>query len=162
MTEFSASTSVSIDAPVEEVFAYVNDYRNVTQYMEGVVVWEPINAGSDPADHGVGTVYRLVLRGGPKKFTSEVEITQGVDNELLHWEPRSGLRNTGTWRLEPDGRGTKVTFEQTIVPPGGVAGKLLAQSLEPVIRAQYRRSLATLKQQLEARVEQPQPVLGAA
>lgn len=149
MTEVSISTSVRIDASPDEVFAYVRDYRNVTSYMDGVLVWQPINAAPDPADHGVGTVYRLVLQGGPKKFNSEVEVTEAEEGELLHWESRSGLGNTGTWRFAPDGDGTTVILDQTLVPPGGAVGRLLAKSLEPVIRAQLRRSLDALKQRLE-------------
>jgi uncharacterized membrane protein len=145
MALYTGSFTVDVDAPVEVAFAYTYDHHNVPRYMETVISWEPVGE-----DHGVGAVYRAVLQGGPKRFTSEVEITERVENQLFHWEPRSGLHNTGTWRFEPHGERTTVTFEQTISPPGGIGGRLL-QTVESALRAQTQRSLDALKQQIEAR-----------
>lgn len=139
-----SSVSAFINAPVEAVFAYVDDYHNSTRYMEGLVAWEPVGEL-----RGVGTIFQGALKAGPMTLRFEVEITELVENEIISWKSHSGISNNGTWTFEPEGDGTKVTFMQDFILPGWGAGKLVAKSLEPIIKAQSQQSMNALRRQVE-------------
>jgi uncharacterized membrane protein len=146
------SGSAIINAPVEEVFAFVDDHNNTVKYMEGMVSWGVVGELC-----GVGTVFRGEMQFGPTKLTSEVVITELVPNEIIAWKSQSGPTNNGRWTIEPAGKGAKVTHEQEFELPGGVFGAMLAKTLEPIMRIQAERSLSKLKNLLEAKVLQEQP-----
>jgi uncharacterized membrane protein len=136
--------SVMINAPVEVVFEYVYNHENTTKFMEGLKTWEPIGELK-----GLGTLFRLEIQAGPTTFGCEAEITELVWDKLIRWESRSGISNSGAWLVESDGTSTTAHFEQEFVLPGGIAGELLAKTMEPLINNQTRRSLNALKQQVE-------------
>jgi uncharacterized membrane protein len=149
MALFGDRIPITIDAPVETVFAYVSDYHKTTRYMKGVLSWEPVDQW-----RGVGTLMRGKVRVGPKIFISEAEVTAWEENRLIVWESRSGITNNGRWTFKPDGERTKVTLEQKVEPRSRAIVELLAKPLEPFLKAQGRRSLEALKKQVETQVTQ--------
>lgn len=141
-----ASAEKVVDAPIEEVFAYVDDYTNTTKYMHGLKRWEP--AGDQT--HDVGARFALSMEAGPKTWDSVVEISERVENETIAWEPIDGFKQSGLWTFERQGEGTRVRLAVDFTFPGGLAGKAVAKVAEPAVKMNVQKSVEKLKQQVEA------------
>ena len=65
-------TLLEIQRPVEQVFAYLADLRNMTAWAEGIVEVEAMTPGTT----GPGTTYRLVALLAGRRVTTPITITQ--------------------------------------------------------------------------------------
>jgi uncharacterized membrane protein len=135
----------TIDAPVETVFAYVDDHRNTTKYMKDLTKWQP--AGS--VTHGKGAQFDVAMKAGPKVLDSSVLITQWTENKVIAWESQSGFKQTGKWAFKAKGGATEATFDMEYEFGGGIAGKVLAKVAEPVVKMNIESSVDELKKQTE-------------
>ncbi len=134
-----------IAAPVERVFAYVDDYRNTTKYMKDLTKWKPTGEQT----HGKGSEFDVGMRAGPTTLASVVHITTWTENRAIGWTSRSGFKQTGKWIFKPKGDDTEVTFEMEYEFGGGIAGRMLGRAAEPIVRGNLERSVATLKTNTE-------------
>lgn len=134
-----------IAAPIDAVFAYVDDYRNTTRYMKDLTRWKPTGEKT----HGKGSEFDVGMRAGPTTLTSVVHITTWVENRAIGWTSRSGFKQNGKWAFTPKGDETEATFDMEYEFGGGIAGKMLGRAAEPVVRANLERSVATLKSHME-------------
>jgi uncharacterized membrane protein len=137
----------SVDAPVEEVFAYVDDYRNTTKYMKDLTKWQPVGSQT----HGKGAHFEVAMKAGPKVLDSDVLITQWTENKVIAWVSQSGFKQTGKWAFKAKAEGTDATFDMDYEFPGGIAGKVLAKVAEPFVKMNIESSVDELKRQMEAR-----------
>ena len=135
----------TIDAPVSAVFAYVDDYRNTIQYMKDMTKWEP--AGEQ--NHGLGSRFVLSMKVGPLNIDGEVEIDAWEENRTIGWKTLKGLRQDGSWAFREKGGGTEATFTVEIDLPGGIAGKMMAKTIEPLLKGALQGSVRQLKAQTE-------------
>ncbi len=133
------------DAPAAVVFGYVDDWTNTTKYMQGLTKWEP--AGE--VTHGLGATFDAAMQVGPTSIDSVLEITTWEQDRALGWEPRKGIKQSGTWRFQPAGDRTLVTIVLDVTFPGGIAGRLLGKTTEPILRSQVQKSLTALTEQVE-------------
>lgn len=134
-----------IDAPVDTVFAYIDDYKNTTKYMRDLTKWEP--AGDKV--HGKGARFDVAMKAGPKTLDSVIEMNQWAENKVIAWKSISGFKQNGKWEFEAKGKGTEVTFDMDYDFGGGIAGKMLGKVAEPVVRVNIKKSVETLKVQAE-------------
>lgn len=134
-----------IEAPVEAVFGYVDDYRNTTKYMKDLTRWQP--AGDKV--HGKGARFEVAMKAGPTSLDSSVEITSWSQNRSIGWVSRTGFTQRGTWQFRAVDGATEVTFDMEYEFPGGIAGRLLAKAAEPIVRGNLERSVEELKRQVE-------------
>jgi uncharacterized membrane protein len=141
------TTSTTIDAPIQVVFDYVADYRNAVGYSRDLKKWDPVTDVTDD----VGAQFDASLQLGPKAFDSRVEIDSRVAPEQFGWHTISGFQHAGRYRFTSAGQSrTEVTFAFDYTLPGGMAGRLLARTTEPLLKASLASNLKTLKQQVEA------------
>lgn len=135
------------DVPVDVVFAFVDDYRTVPNWMFGISRFEPIGE----RNHGLGATYDATMNIGPKALKSVVEVTEWKQDEVIAIESVKGMSNSSTWRFEPVGEGqTRLTVDFRYNLPGGLAGKALAAIVEPVVGGAIRHTEAKLRAQVEA------------
>lgn len=136
----------TIAAPVETVFAYVDDYRNTTKYMKDLTKWKPVGSQT----HGKDAQFDVAMKAGPKELSSVVLITQWTENKVIGWVSQSGFKQTGRWSFKAsrDG-GCEATFDMEYEFPGGIAGKLLAKAAEPIVKMNIDASVDELKRQTE-------------
>lgn len=140
------TVSRTIEAPVEKVFAYVDDHRNTTKYMQGLSKWRP----TTDVTHGKGAKFETAMKAGPGTLPSTVDVTGWTENKLIAWRSIDGFKHTGKWGFKPKGDDrTEVTFEMEYEFGGGIAGRVLARATEPVVRSNLQRSVHTLKQHTE-------------
>jgi uncharacterized membrane protein len=137
----------SIEAPVDAVFAYVDDYRNTTKYMKDLTKWQPVGEQT----HGKGSHFEVAMKAGPKVLDSSVLITQWAENKTIGWVSQSGFKQTGKWAFKAKAGGTEATFDMEYEFGGGIAGKVLAKAAEPFVRMNIESSVEELKRQTEKR-----------
>ena len=135
-------------APVDVAFAYVDDYRNATDWMFGLAAFEPVGEQVQ----GLGAVFDGTFAIKPVKLHSTIEVTAWEQDALIAFESIKGFRNWSSWRfeaLEPARTRVAVTFSYEL--PGGLAGKALGRVLEPIVTLSLRHSDEALRREIEAR-----------
>ena len=140
------TTSTTIDADISTVFDFVSDYRTATGYSRDLKKWEPVTEVTDD----IGAQFDVSLQLGPKAFESRVEVDFRNDPKEFGFSSISGFQHSGRYVFEPaEGGGTLVTFVFDYTLPGGMAGRLLARTTEPLLKSSLASNLRTLKQQVE-------------
>jgi uncharacterized membrane protein len=134
-----------IAAPVETVFAYVDNYKNTTKYMKGLTKWKP----TTDVVHGKDAEFEVVMKAGPKDLGSVVLITTWTENKTIAWKSVDGFKQTGKWAFAKNGESTHVTFDMEYDLGGGMAGRMLGKVAEPVVRRNLEQSVTELKSQTE-------------
>ncbi len=143
----NVEASIIISRPIEEVFAYVSDFRNTAQWQSGIVDVRQTSEG--PVGKGTQLIFVRTFLGRKLEGASEVVEHEPPTKNTL--QSTSGpLPFTVSQIFEPTPEGTKVTlvFE---MHPGGVfalAESLMARSLKRSAEA----DLGNLKDLLESRV----------
>ncbi|MBV9101591.1 MAG: SRPBCC family protein, partial [Candidatus Dormibacteraeota bacterium] len=138
------SISETIEAPVETVFAYVDDHKNTTKYMQGLTKWKP--AGD--VTHGKGAKFETSMKAGPSSLPSVVNITTWTENKAIAWRAVEGFKHSGKWAFKSAGESsTDVTFEMEYEFGGGIAGRMLGRAAEPIVRGNLEQSVTNLKSQ---------------
>src|SRR4051794_34288274 len=98
---------VTINRPVEDVFAYLGDPRKEPEYSG--VTQETHVEGSGPI--GVGTRYNQIAKFMGKRLDSLIEITEFEPNRRVTYKGISGpMPMLWTYTFEPADNGTKVTM----------------------------------------------------
>lgn len=124
--------SVTINRPVDEVYAFYRDLSNAPLYMEDIVHVEE----RDGVAHWVG-----------KDAEWDSEITQDLPREELTWQAEN---SSGRAQFEDvAGRGTVLTFTTAYDQPTGIIGKAVGVLTQKDPNMQVRRTLRRLKQLLE-------------
>lgn len=140
------TTSTTIDADIQTVFDYVTDYRTATKYSRDLKKWEPVTEVTDD----IGAQFDVSLQLGPKAFDSRVEVDSRDDPKAFGFSSISGFQHSGRYAFAEAGEGrTEVTFVFDYTLPGGMAGRVLAKTTEPLLKASLASNLKTLKQQVE-------------
>lgn len=137
--------SLHIEAPREQVFAYVDDHTNTTKYMKDLTRWKPVGSTT----HGKGAVFDVAMKAGPTTLESTVEITTWKANQAIGWTSTKGLKQTGAWTFRASAQGCEATFEMEYQLPGGIAGRVLSRAAEPAVRGNLQRSVEALQAQTE-------------
>jgi uncharacterized membrane protein len=135
-------------APVDVAFAYVDDYRNATQWMFGLADFAP--AGAE--DQGLGAVFNGTFQVRPVKLHSTVECVDWKQDELIAFKSVKGFKNTSVWRFESLGpASTRIRVQFSYEVPGGLPGRALGKALEPIVNLSLRHSDEALRKHIEAR-----------
>ncbi|KQS51544.1 MULTISPECIES: SRPBCC family protein [unclassified Sphingomonas] len=135
--------AVTINRPVDEVFAYFRDFANLPTFMENV---ERIDILSDTRSHWV------VKAPAGKTVEWDAVVTEETQDSVIAWtsEPGADVANSGRVEFRDAGaRGTVVTATIAYDPPGGVIGKLIAKMFQREPAIQARRDLRRFKQLME-------------
>jgi len=139
--------SVDIAAPVAEVFAYVDDFRNTRDWMYGLHSIEPVGEQLS----GVGATYEGTMRLGVP-LTSRVTCTGYEPDRLLEISSVSGIRNTQRWTFTDLGDGrTRVEAWISYTLPGGPAGAVIERAVKPFISIAIRHTSEALARNIENR-----------
>jgi uncharacterized membrane protein len=146
LTMIKVETSIIVSRPIEEVFAYVSDFKNTAQWQSGVVEVRQTSEG--PVGKGTQLIFVRTFLGRKLEGASEVVEHEPPTKNTL--QSTSGpLPFTVSRIFEPTPEGTKMTivFE---MQPGGVfalAEPLIARSLKRSVEADF----GNLKDLLESR-----------
>lgn len=147
------STSTSIDRPAAEVFAYLADYRRLTEWVFGITTVRPVGN----LDYGLGAVFKGAVDLGPKTLSSEAKITDWEQDRRIAVASLAGFDFTATMRLHPETAArTGLNVELCYGTSGGVAAKAFSRSIEPLITMAARHTTEKLRHACTRAVVQPE------
>lgn len=135
--------SITINAPVEKVFAYVDDPMSQLEYLPSIVEVK------DVTGHGVGAHYRWTYKMAGLRFEGESTMTEYIPNERMVVQSKGGIVSTWSWAFTAEDGGTKVnlTVEYTIPVP--VLGKLGEALVLKQNEREADQAMANIKAKLE-------------
>ncbi len=144
------SESIEIKAPLEQVFKYAVNHRNVPKFIASVTSYDP----TTEALWGVGARFAMGVSVKDFRFTQELEVVEIQLGRSLHVRSLSGQPfQDAKWFFEHTARGTKVTYEIAYNLPEVFLGRKLdektRQQLDEQIRSDARLTLENLKLQFE-------------
>ncbi|WP_246137534.1 MULTISPECIES: SRPBCC family protein [Myxococcus] len=134
---------ITVNAPVEEVFAFWDAMQNFPRFMTHV---DEIRVDTDGRSH-----WKVKGPAG-LHFEWQAVVTQRVPNKLLAWKSVQGtsVENAGVIHFEPTPKGgTRVDIRLAYNPPAGAIGHAFARLLGVDPKRQMDDDLLRLKSLLE-------------
>ncbi|MBV9416688.1 MAG: SRPBCC family protein [Solirubrobacterales bacterium] len=103
----SASSEIIINCPSEELFAFLADPENDTQWRSGVLDLERVSGS------GIGARYAQGVKGpGGRRIPADIEITELTPGKAIAFQTfRGPVRPRGRYVLSTADGGTRVRFE---------------------------------------------------
>jgi uncharacterized membrane protein len=131
MGAMSGSASAEIDAPVEAVWAIVQDIEAAPEWQRGLDAMEVLERD----EQGRAVQCETTTDTKLKVFTARVRFTYASPREL-HWtQERGDLRSMdGSWRLEDAGGGRTLATYTLDGDPGALMARFLKGALEEKLR----------------------------
>ncbi len=137
--------SITVNAPVDKVFAYLGDARNQLEWVPGMTeVTDVVRT-----EQAVGSHYQWKYKMMGIPFQGESTTVEYVPNKRMVAK-NTGIPSTWAWSFEPQGGGTKVSLVIDYTVPIPVLGKV-AERL--VLRQNEREAdlgLANIKERVES------------
>ncbi|HKT60706.1 MAG TPA: SRPBCC family protein [Gemmatimonadales bacterium] len=140
--------TIHVAAPIDQVYAFWSDYGNLPLILSNL---------REVRDLGAGRSRWVVAGPGNLSVSWDAMLTAREPPRLLAWrsEPGAILENAGVVRFSPEGDGTRIDFRFCYSPPGGRAGRSLAEFFGADPRARVNDNLGRLKTLLEAEAHSP-------
>ena len=136
--------NITINRPIQEVFAYVSDFEKSTKWQSGLVEVKGISAGP----LGGGSQFTGVRNFMGRRMEAVAKLTAFEQDKQFAYKTISGTAPfEQSWLFETVPGGTKVStvFEMETSGLLGLAKPLIAAGLKRDMGADF----ATLKNQLE-------------
>jgi len=141
---------VEIAAPRTVIWDVIADAERHPLFMAGLTRWD---VKSGPA-MTLGSRIDMRMAVGSAQVGSLIEVVEFDAPADMAWTSVTGIDQRGRWRLRELGPDrTKVTLRLAYQAPGGLVGWLTDHIAARGVRANLRRSLDALKDQVEAGVE---------
>ena len=137
------NSSININAPVEEVFAYLSDPMNIPEWMVGMT------EVMDVTGSGVGEQYHWKYKMAGVPLRGESTISEHVPNERRVAESKGGITSTFTFTFAPHEGGTKLDVDVDYTIPIPVLGKLA----EKLVLKWNEREMEVSNQNIKERME---------
>lgn len=149
----SVTRSIEIDAPVEEVFAYMSDPQRQTQALARALGRRVVVTDVQTSPDGVVTGWtwstRFVL---PIDYTARATRAEHVANQWIVNRHHTITKDTDTFTFESTGIGTRLTWRAELSAPipllEGVAIRMAAKGRS--YGRQIEDSLVEVKRELES------------
>ena len=136
--------SITIEVPVEKVFAYINVPTNLPEVWPSMVEAKDVQKLPNGGNR-FGWIYKMA--GVRLEGTSE--DTDVIMNQHVVSETKGGIDSTVTWKTESEGDGTKVTFVAEYTVPVPLVGKLAEKFIVKMNEKEAETLLANLKARME-------------
>ncbi len=137
-------TSIVINRPIDEVFAYVTDLSNNVQWMTGVIAV----GMTSPGPVKVGATYKFDIKALSMKMETTGEVAAYEPPKKYAWKSTSGpFPMSGSTTFEAVEGGTRVT-DVIQAEPGGFF-KLAEPMLMKQQQSQMEADMKKLKEILE-------------
>ncbi len=128
--------SLTVDAPVGVVFSTVADISNFSKAVPHI---EHVEFLSETR-RGVGARFRETRLMGSRRATTELEVTEYVQDERVRFVSDAGgtvWDTTFTVERQPDGRGTRLVMVMEARPH-----KLVAKLVTPLMKRVIAKAIA--------------------
>jgi len=140
----SAQHSVTINRPLEAVFAYVLDGEKCPEWRTHVLDIKRLSG-----DGGVGTRYAQGVRGPMgRRIAADYQVTVCEPNRRYEFQTTTGpARPHGRFEIEPDGDGSRLTLSLDSQMKG-LTGLFLGRMVQTTMDSEVR-SIERIKELLE-------------
>jgi uncharacterized membrane protein len=129
-------SSIVIERPVEEVFAFLADLEKDVDWRREWVDGKKTSEGPI----GLGSTFRLVGKAFGSRFDVDYEMTEYAPNRIAAWKSVSGPLPLRFWRIfEPVDGGTRVTIRYEAEPRGFL--ELVKPLVGPLLTSMGKRQL---------------------
>ncbi len=142
--------SITINASVEQVFAYIEDPMNDVEHTAGVIEIKDVTGS------GVGAHNRWVYKMAGLRFEGESTVTEHIPNERIVTQTKGGIASTWTYTFEPHDGGTKLTVNVEYTIPVPVLGKLAEKLVLKRNEREADLNMANIKESIEGRTSASQ------
>ena len=127
------------DAPLEKVFDYLADSRNIGQWFYGV---QKVEALTDQI-RGLGSTYLITINAG-MPVTAKIACDEFIENELIAVRTFDGPVASSRWTFARAGDGTRIHGEFDYTLPGGLAGVAMGKLVKPFAAVAVKQTTANL------------------
>ena len=137
-------TSVTVDKPPKEVYAFWRKLENLPLFMEHV---DEVKAIDDTTSE-----WKVKVPGGLGSLSWKSRIVEDVPDERLSWHslPDSVIENAGNVQFLKFGRnGTELHVFISYRVPAGKVGEKVAKLFNPVFEEMIREDIKNFRQFLE-------------
>ncbi len=141
--------AITIHAPVEKVFTFLNDPCNLPEIWPSMVEVKDVTP-SPAGGFNFGWVYKM----GGMRFDGASETIESVKNQRTVTRSTKGIESKFTWMFETVDNDTKLTVDIEYNVPIPLLGKLA----EAIIVKQNEHEAQALLENLKARMEIETPV----
>jgi uncharacterized membrane protein len=138
--------TIEIAAPRQVVWDYIFAPTRHFDFMEGMTGWR--REGRRPM--GLGARFAMHMQVGPVELGSRIEIVEFDPPSDMAWTAITGIEHRGRWRLRRNDNRTVVELRVIYHAPGRIVAPLVELVAAPIVRGHLTRSLAALKEQVEA------------
>jgi len=121
--------TIHINRPVEQVFAFLADSKNLRTWQSDLVENKQLTEGSI----GVGTRFREVRRTGPRQSEIQAEITDFELNKYFATKTLTKPQVTVSYTFENENGGTRLTYKFVMITSG------FMRLLEPLIASSIKK-----------------------
>ena len=132
--------SITINAPVEKVFTYLSDPKNLPEIWPSMIEVKDVKPAAT-GGYNFGWVYKMA----GMRFDGASETTEEIPNQRTVTKSTKGI----VWNYAPENGGTKLTVDIEYNVPVPLLGKLA----EAFIVKQNEHEADTLLSNLKTRME---------
>ena len=137
--------SISIQAPVDRVFAYISDPNNQVEIWPSIVEVSDVERLPD-GGYTHGWVYKMA----GVRLKGSTQTLEFIPNQRMVEETKGGLESVLTWTFEPENGGTKLTVVTEYKVPIPVLGRMAEAVIVKMNEREGELVLANLKARMEA------------
>jgi uncharacterized protein YndB with AHSA1/START domain len=136
--------AVQLAHPVEQVFDFLVNPRNLPSWQSDLIEIEQLTAGPLRA----GTQIREVRRQGPRQAENRAEVQVFEPNKRFTLKTTTQPQVTVSYSFEPHQGGTRLTYEFALLTSGLM--RLLEPLISGAIKKQSGQDFEKLKQVLKS------------
>lgn len=139
---------VDIEAPPETVWTFLIEPEKTMQWFDSLEVFEYTGDGPGP---GATFYWEEVVRG--KTYTNHFRTTEWVPNRVFAYEMTESnffKAYTERWEIRPTPTGCHFSFDDNLVFPYGIWGKVMGWFGERLAKKSGAQLLQNLKRLAEA------------
>jgi uncharacterized membrane protein len=142
------SATTTIDAPLSEVFAYMDRPENQVEITPSLTRSERL---AELDNGGKRVAYTYTMAG--VDLDGEIEAVEYEPESRIRWEMSGDLAGEITWAFAETDEGTRVTYASAYELPVPVIDRLA----EPFVERYNERELRTTLENLRTRLETAEP-----
>jgi uncharacterized membrane protein len=139
--------TTSIDAPVDEVFAYMDRPENQPEFTPSLTRAETVER---LPNGGKQVAYTYTIAG--VDLDGHIEAAAHDPERRIRWEMSGDIQGEIEWEFEAEGESTRVTYAARYEIPGGVLETVVAPFVERYNERELRTALANLRTRIEQEV----------
>lgn len=137
-------TSISVEKPVKEVYAFWRRLENLPLFMTHLQSVDQIDE--------TFSEWKAKIPGMPGSISWKAEIVHDVENESIAWSslPESDIENAGAVYFRDNGDSTTIKVVISYQAPAGKVGEQLAKWLNPLFEKMIRHDVENFTSCLES------------